>query len=400
MKKHLRKSLIFLALVFFFIACTAYSQNAENPVPLLDKAVNTLAGEINGKLVAEKANAIEVGQFTYNGSIAPLGTYLTNQLTEDFANISNKPYSVISGRPADTQWTISGEIVEVAGIIRVYTRLVRTQNRSIEAAFHSDFEHNQALARMMIIRESRGGSGSSSAPIDDWEPDSWENPVTYEIGVGEDTATMNRTIHNGEDEDFFLLVPDRSARLIVETTGDIDTYMYLYNYDDQEQIGEDDDGGQGANARIRRNVRAGTRYLAKVKGYGSSTAGNYGFKAYYLEGDASLSSWEVPVTYEIGSGNNARILSRTLNESEDEDYFLLVPERDGRLTVETTDNEFDTYMYFYNYDTKELIAEDDDGGSGTNARIRYDVRAGVRYLARVIGYGGETGGFGFRAYID
>jgi len=90
-------------------------------------------------------------------------------------------------------------------------------------------------------------------------------------------------------------------------------------------------------------------------------------------------------------------MNRSL-DNDDEDYFLLVPANDGQLIIETTGGT-DTFMELYNAETRQKLAEDDDGGSRSNARIRYNAQQGQRYIAKVRGYDGDTGAYGFRAYI-
>jgi hypothetical protein len=244
---------------------------------------------------------------------------------------------------------------------------------------------------------SSGGSGSSSVLPDEYEIDSWENPVSCEIGLNENALPMNRTLTEG-DEDFFLFVPERSGRLTMETTGSTDTYMEFYNYESRTELASNDDGGSGSNARIRHSVQAGTRYIAKVRGYSSSTTGSYGFRAFMVAPRETDNSWENPLSYVPGVDENATAVSRSLTEG-DEDFFLIVPESSGRLTMETT-GSIDTFMEFYNYETRTELARDDDGGSGSNARIRYNVQAGTRYIAKVRGYDDSTtGSYSFRAYM-
>jgi hypothetical protein len=246
---------------------------------------------------------------------------------------------------------------------------------------------------MLFSQESQGGR-SSSVPPDSLESDSFDNPAAYELGADEQAQIINRTLHGG-DEDFFLLLPASNGTLVMETTGGIDTYMELYNAETRELLAENDDGGSSSNARIRYNAEAGKRYVAKVRGYDSST-GQYGFKA-YISTRASSSSFNNPLSYEIGADENVPVMSRTL-DSEDEDFFLLLPANDGQLVMETTGNT-DTYMEFYNAETREKLAEDDDGGRSYNARIRHNIQAGKRYIAKVRSYDGDTGEYGFRAYI-
>lgn len=109
-------------------------------------------------------------------------------------------------------------------------------------------------------------------------------------------------------------------------------------------------------------------------------------------------SWDNPAIVEPGIDGNAAFMERTFHNEDDEDYFLFVPGRDGLLILETS-GDIDTVMYFYNANTREELAYDDDGGADLNARISYRVQAGRRYIARVTGYSGTTGPYGFRAYI-
>jgi hypothetical protein len=66
--------------------------------------------------------------------------------------------------------------------------------------------------------------------------------------------------------------------------------------------------------------------------------------------------------------------------------------------METTGN-MDTYLEFYRAGSQDCIDYNYDGGSGGNARLRYDVRSGDRYIVKIRGYGGDTGNYGFRADI-
>jgi hypothetical protein len=243
-----------------------------------------------------------------------------------------------------------------------------------------------------------GGGGSSQGSADEWEADSWDSPVPFEIGESESVQSLSRTITSG-DEDFFLLVPDREGTLVAETTGSIDTYMYLYDLETEEELARNDDGGSGSNARIRHSVQAGRRYIAKVRGYSSSTSGSYSFRA-YITVRTGGTSWQSPLAYEIGVGDEAQVVNRSLDDGDDEDFFLLVSDRAGQLVMETT-GSVDTYMELYEADSREMLDENDDGGSSYNARIRHNVRAGGRYMVKVRGYGSSsTGNYGFKAYFS
>ncbi|MDR0321243.1 MAG: PPC domain-containing protein [Treponema sp.] len=390
----MKKIFVFIS-IYFLAASLVFSQNAESPVPQMDESVRTLARGIHAKLVEKRAEKFIVGQFVLQGGSSTFTSYWVNQLILEISTIQGRNYTVLSPGSSDADWTITGEILVVADIVRVYSRLVRTSDRSIETSFFSDFQRNEHI-NLIIASGGGGQGGGSGSGSDPYEPDSWESPVTYTIGTSQQNAVaMNRAITEG-DEDFFLLVPDRDGRLTVETTGSIDTYMYLYELESGDALGENDDGGQGTNARINHSVTAGTQYLAVVRGYSNSTSGPYAFRAYIVVREGA-SSWANPISYEIGSGDSITTVNRRI-DAGDEDYFLLVPDRDGRITIETT-GRIDTYMELYNAnDRDDLLDEDDDSGQSNNALIRYTVRAGNRYIVVVRGYSERvSGSFGFKA---
>jgi len=399
------KKFLVLIFVLFFVFNTTFAQTSgqpdltDSPVLRFDEAVKNLAVSLHAKLAEKRAEKITINQFTFRDNVPPFSSYLVNQLIGELTNTRGRNYTIYSGNSLEADWIITGEIVQVADIIRIYTTLVKVSDRTrtIEASFITSFLRDEHI--MDMISPGSGGTSSSSAVgRDSYEPDSWENPVHFTIGSSSNTPVMNRTIHAG-DEDFFLLIPDRDGRLTMETTGNIDTFMEFYNYDTEEELASDDDSGQDMNARINYNVRSGTRYLAVVRGYSSSTVGAYSFRA-YLTVREGMSSWNNPISYEIGiDENNVVTMNRTLQEG-DEIYFLLVPQKSGRIIIETT-GRIDTYMELYDADDEdELLDENDDGGQNYNARIRYAVEAGSRYMVKVRGYSQSvTGNFGFRVYF-
>ena len=69
-----------------------------------------------------------------------------------------------------------------------------------------------------------------------------------------------------------------SGSLVVETSGNTDTYMIAYD-SAFRQLATDDDGGSGANARIQLSVNANETYYFNVTGFGISTSGSFGISA-------------------------------------------------------------------------------------------------------------------------
>ena len=380
---------ICLFITVFIIAAGAVCAQS---IPQVDNTVNALARDIHRKLIEERVTNVAVSQqFTFMGNTPPFVAYWVNQLTGELANIPNKPYALLTDGLTGIDFKISGEIVETTDIIRVYTRLIRQDNRAIVASFNSDFERNAAIIALLV-----DGSGSRYVPLDGYEPDSWDNPVLFEIDMDENITAMSRTI-TSNDADFFLIQPNKDGRLVMETISDIDTYMEFYDANNRRLIADDDDSGNDTNARIVYNVEEGKRYIVKVKGYSSDNIGHYIFQAYFRHQRENDNSWENPIQYQLGSNQNATEVDRTLYEDV-MDFFLLVPNSTGRLVMETTGYP-DTFMEFYDANTKQLLAENDDNGNGSNAKIIYNVEAGKRYIAKVRGYSSEiTGDYAFLAY--
>ncbi len=75
------------------------------------------------------------------------------------------------------------------------------------------------------------------------------------------------------DTDYFRVSVSGSGTLVAYTTGSTDTYGYILNSSGRV-LTEDDDAGVGSNFYISASVRSGTYYI-RIRGYDSSTTGNY-----------------------------------------------------------------------------------------------------------------------------
>ncbi|MDR1910024.1 MAG: hypothetical protein LBQ35_08950, partial [Spirochaetaceae bacterium] len=89
-------------------------------------------------------------------------------------------------------------------------------------------------------------------------------------------------------------------------------------------------------------------------------AGSSGARRDQYETDSE----ESPIPAEIGGP----WLSRTIHNSEDRDYFLIVSPQRAMLTAETS-GSMDTMMELYSEGSR--IQSDDDGGEGENSRITF-----------------------------
>ncbi|MDR0997796.1 MAG: DVUA0089 family protein, partial [Treponema sp.] len=343
--------------------------------------VKNLALEVYKKLAAEKAGKLAVGQFIYRDTVPALGSYWAGQLAEELAAIPGRSFTLLSDESAGAEWTLAGEIIELANTVRIYTRLLKTEDRSIAAVLHSDLERGEYLLAML-----EGGGSSRSSPIarDAYEIDSWENPHPVPAAEAENGPVVNRTLHSSNDEDFFLLSPERDGVLVMETTGNTDTYMELYEAGSRSEIARNDDGGSGSNARIRRQVQAGHRYIAKVRGYDASDTGAYGFRAYFSGQIPSA-----PDEYEDdNSFSTAKSISiglpqqHTFSTGNDVDWVKFEVSQAGSYTIQArgiNSARLDTCIELFDAD-RNLIDDDDDGGENMDARLSLRLERGTYYL--------------------
>jgi hypothetical protein len=77
-------------------------------------------------------------------------------------------------------------------------------------------------------------------------------------------------ILNTFDVHWFRIQVMESGRIVIETFGNTDTYLKAFDTNNNK-IAENDDGGQGNNARLEIPVMIGNTYFIKLSGYGRSS---------------------------------------------------------------------------------------------------------------------------------
>jgi hypothetical protein len=240
---------------------------------------------------------------------------------------------------------------------------------------------------LLIFTAVLAGYAQTVSP-DPQEPDSITRPVTATLD-----ALYSRTIHSG-DQDWFAISAPRRGFLILVTAGDMDTCMELFDGSTQSPLAEDDDGGDGGNSRIEYFTEPGKTYIAMVRGYEDET-GSYQFQASLepVQADPTEPNQtrDQAAAITLGSEVNAYFLSPA-----DVDWYRLSIPAAGNVVIYTEGN-MDTLLYLHD-SAGELIAEDDDSGSGDNARIVASLPAGTVYI-RVKAYEGQQGRYTLRTLL-
>jgi hypothetical protein len=233
-------------------------------------------------------------------------------------------------------------------------------------------------------------NSSSNVRRDRYENDSGENPVVVTIGGPE----IARTIHNNEDNDWFSISPDRAGVLVVETTGSMDTYMYLFDGESSSELISDDDGGQNVNARIEWPAEEGKTYIARVKGLDGSM-GHYGFKAVLEALPEDTDEPNDTMEEAIVITTDARIESVFGSPRDIDWYKVTIGPEGGQFSV-WTESRLDSEIAIYR--GNEKIAEDDDSGNDENARLHVIMSQGDYYI-KISELGGRQGRYTLRTSL-
>lgn len=285
--KNVFRNCLFSALVCAS-AVTLSAQNQRPAAPAqptlqtIDAENSRLANLVGQKLSAlnpQKNNLnIRVGYFSLSGSGNPLGNLWASSLAGNLCNASGGGFTVVMGQSA-VDYTLSGEIILAGGTVRVFTQLIKHNGQSLAASWTNDIPFASIPAGLLSASPASSGSRAMLYP-DSYEADDGHNPVQY-AEAADDNGWVSRTIHTEGDEDWFLVRLDKPGTLTLETSGSMDTEMALFDAANpaNEPLEEDDDGGNGGNSRITRDVAAGESYLVRVTGYDNEETGNYRFRA-------------------------------------------------------------------------------------------------------------------------
>jgi len=180
----------------------------------------------------------------------------------------------------------------------------------------------------------------------------------------------------GEGQELWYSVrASETGLVVVETAGEIDTYLEAYD-SSRTLIDEDDDGGEEYNARIEIFAQAGRTYLFKLRGYGEDESGPFEIRASFN----SIYIRELRLD---------TLVSGTLDEGESH-WFSVRPSGTGLVVVETF-GDIDTHLKAFDA-SGAFIAEDDDGGEDLNARLDISAEAGKTYIFRLRFYNDEESG--------
>ncbi|MDR2095545.1 MAG: DVUA0089 family protein [Treponema sp.] len=387
-----------LVCVFMFVAlCGAvYGQKKAVAVSLFN----------NGRgISAESANTITnlvIGRLSDNGMVELVDRASFDKIVEEMrfqqSDWANKERTAALGAATSADYIIRGEIDLMDGLIIVTARMIDILTAKVVASSDIDMDRmNQARSKMpefvdrfiQTLTRIEGQNITPSAPV---APSGQSAVYVQGQGTANDpiAATVNgpwitRSLDSRHGEDWFRITVSSSALLVMETDGNVDTYIELYD-PALSLLDENDDGGDDSNAKVSRYSEGNQTYLVKVRGYNSDTSGSYQFHVVTDMDrsepnnsirEATALSLEIPV-------------SANLSPPGDTDWYRVTVPSGGRDFFAYTEGGLDTKLYLYD-NQGTLIAEDDDSGPGRNACIEITANPGTMYL-RVEEYSNEEAG--------
>jgi hypothetical protein len=193
---------------------------------------------------------------------------------------------------------------------------------------------------------------------------------------------------------FWRLDASPGERVIVTMrSGDVDSYLAwgVVTADGWVERGSDDDGGGGRDARLVFTVPAAGEYGIRANTFGSRERGTYTLSVEAMPRPA-------PVTIRVGE-----TLQGTLSDDdpmEDDgsfyDLYLVSGAPGERIFIDMRSTAFDAYLTGGRLvdGAVEPVDRNDDGGTGTDARLRVELDADGQYAVMANSFAsGATGAY-------
>jgi hypothetical protein len=189
--------------------------------------------------------------------------------------------------------------------------------------------------------------------------------------------------------------PGRTYIIDLESD-DFDSYLRILD-SAGKQLAEDDDSGEGFNARIRFAPPKDDKYQVVATRFGSTGQGNYVLKIRILqEGNQSSGKASSGKASKISEkelrfeGTLAKDSPEVMGKPAQIHRVIMSPDKAYIVDMESTD--FDAYLRILDSAGKQL-AKDDDSGGNHNARIRFTPPREDNYQVVATRFGLDEGNY-------
>ncbi|NEP19923.1 MAG: trypsin-like serine protease, partial [Leptolyngbya sp. SIO4C1] len=141
----------------------------------------------------------------------------------------------------------------------------------------------------------------------------------------------------------------------------IDPYLILVG-PNQEDLGQDDDGAGGVNARLETILPTSGTYLILANSYGASERGRYDLQI------TSLGASETTGSYLLQQSGQLTASDPQLSDGSRYDEHRFQGEAGQQVTIRLSSPEFDTYLLLID-ESGNRLAENDDVAGSTDSEI-------------------------------
>jgi hypothetical protein len=181
-------------------------------------------------------------------------------------------------------------------------------------------------------------------------------------------------------------------------SGAFDTYVELRD-PQGNVVAENDDGlGDGTDSFVAAHLTRGGRYRIVVRGYGDRESTGLYELALGQASAAARPGQEVELR--LGETTMGRLESgdSVMGDHSFADVFVFRPTVSGRVVIQVRSSDFDAFLIVQDAEGRTL-ASDDDGGTGTDAQLTYEVVAGRTYRILANSYGEERSTGAYRVIV-
>lgn len=197
--------------------------------------------------------------------------------------------------------------------------------------------------------------------------------------VRERLALSDPQLDDESHYDRYEFTGSRGDRVIITMVSEqFDPYLMLIDADTLDQVSADDDSGGGLDARIEVELPDSGRYLVVVNSVHADGLGSYElhFDTESAGEDVGAAT-AVPERLAVGEALVRRLTGSEprLGDGSPYDLFVVPVQRGQIVVIDMTSEDFDAYLSVGVITGGSLapMAQDDDSGGGTNARVQFEV---------------------------
>ena len=213
-------------------------------------------------------------------------------------------------------------------------------------------------------------------------------------------GAVTGNLENGSDEDWFAVQLQGGVAYTFDMEGQptgrgslSDPLLHLYD-GFGNQVGRNDDGGQGFNARLTYTAPASGTYFVGARSFGNN-AGTYSLSASGIGGPVTADD------YPNNAGTSGRVgvpgsVTGNLENGNDEDWFAVQLQGGVAYTFDMEGQPTgrgslgDPLLHLYDGFGNQ-VGRNDDGGQGFNARLTYTAPSNGTYYLGARSFGSASG---------